>query len=112
MHNPATGEVIARTPLSTPGDLDAAVAAAERAFPQWRDTPATVRARAMFRFRELLNESFEEIARTVTREHGKTLDESRGSVRRGIECVEAACATPSLMMGWARRTSPPGSTAR
>jgi len=99
VHNPATGEVIARTPLSTPGDLDAAVAAAERAFPQWRDTPATVRARAMFRFRELLNESFEEIARTVTREHGKTLDESRGSVRRGIECVEAACAAPSLMMG-------------
>jgi malonate-semialdehyde dehydrogenase (acetylating) / methylmalonate-semialdehyde dehydrogenase len=99
VHNPATGEVIARTPLSTAGDLEAAVAAAEWAFPQWRDTPATVRARAMFRFRELLNESLEEIARTVTREHGKTLEESRGSVRRGIESVEAACATPSLMMG-------------
>jgi malonate-semialdehyde dehydrogenase (acetylating)/methylmalonate-semialdehyde dehydrogenase len=56
----------------------------------------------MFRFRELLNESFEELARTVTREHGKTLEESRGSVRRGIECVEAACAAPSLMMGYAQ----------
>lgn len=100
VHNPATGEVIARTPLSTAEDLDFAVRAAERAFPQWRDTPATVRARALFRFRELLNESLEEIARTVTREHGKTLEESRGSVRRGIECVEAACATPSLMMGY------------
>ncbi len=100
VHNPATGEVIARTPLSTGEDLDAAVSAAERAFPQWRDTPATVRVRALFRFRELLNESFEELARTVTREHGKTLDESRGSVRRGIECVEAACAAPSLMMGY------------
>jgi malonate-semialdehyde dehydrogenase (acetylating)/methylmalonate-semialdehyde dehydrogenase len=100
VHNPATGEVIARTPLSTGEDLDAAVAAAEKAFPAWRDTPPTVRARAMFRFRELLNESLEELARTVTREHGKTLDESRGSVRRGIECVEAACATPSLMMGY------------
>jgi len=100
VHNPATGEVIARTPLSTGEDLDAAVAAAQRAFPGWRDTPPTVRARAMFRFRELLNESFEELARTVTREHGKTLEESRGSVRRGIECVEAACAAPSLMMGY------------
>jgi malonate-semialdehyde dehydrogenase (acetylating)/methylmalonate-semialdehyde dehydrogenase len=99
VHNPATGEVIARTPLSTAGDLDAAVAAAERAFPAWRDTPATVRARVLFRFRELLNESFEEIARTVTREHGKTLEESRGDLRRGVESVEAACATPSLMMG-------------
>ena len=102
VHNPATGEVIARTPLSTGEDLDAAVAAAEKAFPGWRDTPPTVRARAMFRFRELLNESFEELARTVTREHGKTLEESRGSVRRGIECVEAACAAPSLMMGYAQ----------
>jgi len=102
VHNPATGEAIARTPLSTGEDLDAAVAAAEKAFPGWRDTPLTVRARAMFRFRELLNESFEELARTVTREHGKTLEESRGSVRRGIECVEAACAAPSLMMGYAQ----------
>ena len=100
VHNPATGEVIARAPLSTAADLDAAVAAAEKAFPGWRDTPPTVRARAMFRFRALLEEHFEEIARTVTREHGKTLDESRGSVRRGIECVEAACGAPAMMMGY------------
>src|SRR6476646_8392046 len=100
VHNPATGEVIARTPMSTGEDLDAAVAAAEKAFPAWRDTPPTVRARAMFRFPELLNERFEELARTVAREHGKSLDESRCSVRRGIECVEAACAAPSLMMGY------------
>ena len=59
-----------------------------------------IRARAMFRFRELLETHFEELAATVTREHGKTLDESRGSVRRGIECVEVACGTPSLMMGY------------
>ncbi len=100
VHNPATGEVIARTPLSTGEDLDAAVAAAKKAFPGWRDTPVVVRARAMFRFRELLEENFERIAQTVTREHGKTLGESRGSVRRGIECVEVACGTPSLMMGY------------
>jgi malonate-semialdehyde dehydrogenase (acetylating)/methylmalonate-semialdehyde dehydrogenase len=100
VHNPATGEVIARTPLSTAEDLDAAVAAAKKAFPAWRDTPPVVRARSMFRFRQLLEEHAEELAAAVTREHGKTLDESRGSVRRGIECVEVACGTPSLMMGY------------
>jgi len=92
--------VIARTPLSTGADLDAAVAAAQAAFPAWRDTPVFARARAMFRFRELLEHHFEELAATVTREHGKTLEESRGSVRRGIECVEAACGAPSLMTGY------------
>ncbi len=84
------------------------MAAASRAFPSWRDTPAAVRARSMFRFRELLEERFEEIAATVTREHGKTLDESRGSVRRGIECVEVACGTPSLMMGYGLENIAPG----
>jgi malonate-semialdehyde dehydrogenase (acetylating)/methylmalonate-semialdehyde dehydrogenase len=108
VHNPATGEVIAKTPLSTEEDLDAAVRSAERAFPQWRDTPPTARARVLFRFRELLEQSLEEIARTVTREHGKTLAESRGSVRRGIESVEAACATPSLMMGYGQENIAPG----
>ena len=100
VHNPATGEVIARTPLSTAEDLDVAVRAAEAAFPAWRDTPVAARTRAMFRFRTLLEEHCEEIAQTVTREHGKTLEESRGSVRRGIESVEAACGTPSMMMGY------------
>jgi malonate-semialdehyde dehydrogenase (acetylating)/methylmalonate-semialdehyde dehydrogenase len=100
VHNPARGEVIARTPLSTAEDLDAAVIAAKKAFPAWRDTPAVTRARALFKFRALLEEHFEEIALIVTTEHGKTLDESRGSVRRGIECVEVACGSPSLMMGY------------
>jgi malonate-semialdehyde dehydrogenase (acetylating)/methylmalonate-semialdehyde dehydrogenase len=100
VYNPARGEVIARTPLSTGEDLDAAVLAAKKAFPGWRDTPAVVRARSLFLFRQLLEENFEELARTVTTEHGKTIDESRGSVRRGIECVEVACGSPSLMMGY------------
>ncbi len=100
VYNPATGQVIARVPLSTRADLDAAVQAAKRAFPAWRDTPVVVRARALFRFVELLEAHAEELARTVTTEHGKTLDESRGSVRRGIECVEVACGAPSLMMGY------------
>jgi malonate-semialdehyde dehydrogenase (acetylating)/methylmalonate-semialdehyde dehydrogenase len=100
VYNPARGEVIARTPLSTGEDLDAAVLAAKKAFPAWRDTPAVVRARTLFLFRQLLEENFEELARTVTTEHGKTIGESRGSVRRGIECVEVACGSPSLMMGY------------
>jgi len=100
VHNPATGATIARTPLSTGEDLAAAVAAAKKAFPAWRDTPPVLRARAMFRFRQLLEDHFEELARIVTTEHGKTLDESRGSVRRGIECVEVACGTPSLAAGY------------
>jgi malonate-semialdehyde dehydrogenase (acetylating)/methylmalonate-semialdehyde dehydrogenase len=100
VHNPARGEVIARTPLSTAADLGSAAAAAKKAFPGWRDTPAVKRAQSLFKFRALLEEHFEELARIVTTEHGKTLDESRGSVRRGIECVEVACGSPSLMMGY------------
>ena len=100
VHNPALGAVIAKTPLSTRADLDAAVQAAAKAFPAWRDTPVVQRARAMFKFVNLLEQHFEELARTVTTEHGKTIDESRGSVRRGIECVEVACGAPSLMMGY------------
>src|SRR5207253_8000781 len=76
------------------------VQAAARAFRGWSETPVVVRARAMFRFVRLLEEQFEDLARTVTTEHGKTLDEARGSVRRGIECVEVACGSPSLMMGY------------
>ncbi len=100
VHNPARGTVIARTPLSTGADVDAAVAAAARAFPGWSETPPVVRARALFRFKALLEEHAEELARLVTTEHGKTLDESRGSVRRAIECVEVACGAPSLLMGY------------
>ena len=108
VENPARGEVIARTPLSTPRDLEDAVAAATRAFPEWSATPPAVRARALFRFHHLLEESFEELARIVTTEHGKTLDESRGSVRRSIECVEVACGGPSHLMGSALENVGPG----
>ena len=80
--------------------MDAAVAAAKAAFPAWRATPVVERARAMFAFKNRLEEHFDEIARIVTTEHGKTLDESRGSVRRGIEAVEVACGMPSMMMGY------------
>jgi malonate-semialdehyde dehydrogenase (acetylating)/methylmalonate-semialdehyde dehydrogenase len=99
--NPARGEVIARAPLSPASEVDDAVTAARKAFPAWRDTPVVARSQVLFKFKALLEENFEELARTVTTEHGKTLDESRGSVRRGIECVEVACGAPSLSMGYA-----------
>jgi malonate-semialdehyde dehydrogenase (acetylating)/methylmalonate-semialdehyde dehydrogenase len=99
VHNPAVGDVIGRTPLSTSADVDAAVQAALRAFPAWRDTPVNARAQILYRFKALLEEHFVELARIVTTEHGKTLDEARGSVRRGIECVEVACGAPSLTQG-------------
>src|SRR5436309_1056765 len=100
VHNPAIGDVIGRTPLSTAADVDAAVRAASQAFPAWRDTPVNARAQVLYKFKALLEANFEDLARTVTTEHGKTLDESRGSVRRGIECVEVACGAPSLMQGF------------
>src|SRR5262245_37115316 len=99
VHNPSTGEIIAETPLCGPHEVDAAVQAAAAAFPAWWETPPTERARVLFRFKTLLEENFEEIVRCNTREHGKTLVESRGDVRRGIEMVEFACGVPSLMMG-------------
>src|SRR5204863_9242106 len=99
VHNPATGDVIGRTPLSSGADVDAAVQAATEAFPGWRETPVNTRAQVLYRLKALIEQRFDEMARTVTTEHGKTLDEARGSVRRGIECVEAACGAPSLMQG-------------
>ena len=98
--NPATGEVIARVPISTAEEIDEAVAAAREAYPDWRTTPPLARARCLFRMKELLEENFEELSRIQTMEHGKTIDESRGETRRGIEMVEVATGIPSLMMGY------------
>jgi malonate-semialdehyde dehydrogenase (acetylating)/methylmalonate-semialdehyde dehydrogenase len=100
VHNPATGEVIARVPLSTVDEVNEAVAAAKEAFLEWRETPPFVRARYMFRLKELLEDNFEELAQAVTKEHGKIIDEARGEVRRAIENVEVAAGIPSLMMGY------------
>lgn len=97
--NPSTGEVIARVPMGGTADVDRAVQAAQKAFPEWAETPIVERARVMFRFKNLLEARYEEIARTVTREHGKTLPEARASVQRGIEVVEFACGIPSLYNG-------------
>jgi len=98
--NPATGKVIARVPISTKAEFDQAVEAAREAYPDWRSTPPVARARCLFRLRELLEEHFEELSRIQTMEHGKTIDESRGETRRGIENVEVATGIPTLMMGY------------
>ncbi|MCG6958001.1 MAG: CoA-acylating methylmalonate-semialdehyde dehydrogenase [Gemmatimonadetes bacterium] len=97
--NPATGEVIGRVPLSTGADAGTAVGAARAAFPSWRATPAVERARVLFRLKTLLDEHKEDLARSVTREHGKILTETLGEVQRGIENVEHACGIPTLMLG-------------
>ncbi len=98
--NPATGEIIAEVPLSPAVDVDAAVSAGSKAFESWRRVPVTERAHYLFTFREKLEAHFEDIARTATRECGKTIAESRGELRRGIENVEVACGIPSLMQGY------------
>ncbi len=99
VYNPSTGRVIAHVPLGSAADVDRAARAAAAALPAWAETPAVERARVLFRFRELLVLHAEELAASVTREHGKTLAESRASVQRGVEMVEFACGTPSLLMG-------------
>src|SRR5690606_10791465 len=78
--NPATGEQIAELPLSTPAEIDAAVASAKAAQPAWGDTPPLKRARVMFRFKELLDRHAENLAREISREHGKTHDDALGEV--------------------------------
>ncbi len=98
--NPATGRVIAKVPIATKDEVNSAVKAAKDAFPDWRRTPPVARARCMFRLKELMEEQFEEISRIQTMEHGKTIDESRGETRRGIENVEVATGIPSFMMGY------------
>src|SRR4029453_12000164 len=99
VHNPSTGEVIALTPMCTTVHVNDAVEDAAAAFPAWWETPPMERARVLFRFKMLLEDNFKEIVRCNTREHGKTLVESRGDVRRGIEMVEFACSVPSLLAG-------------
>src|ERR687884_1331418 len=97
--NPATGEVLARVPLSAPSDLDAAVRAARDALPEWRAVSTIARARKLFELRERLVAREEDLARSVTTEMGKTLVDARAEVARMIEMVECACAIPTTMQG-------------
>jgi malonate-semialdehyde dehydrogenase (acetylating) / methylmalonate-semialdehyde dehydrogenase len=97
--NPATGEALAYVPISSREELDQAVAAAKEAYKTWSKVPVPRRARILFRYQQLLVEHWEELARLVTLENGKSYEEAYGEVQRGIECVEFAAGIPTLMMG-------------
>ena len=97
--DPATGELLSEVAMSTREEVGAAVKAAQEAFKEWRRVPAVNRARYLFELKQLLEDNFEELSVVQTKEHGKTIDESRGETRRGIENVEVASGIPSLMMG-------------
>jgi malonate-semialdehyde dehydrogenase (acetylating)/methylmalonate-semialdehyde dehydrogenase len=99
--NPATGDRLGAVPLGATSDVDAAVAAAKSAFSTWRDVPVAARARYLFELRNLMEQNYDELLSICSQEHGKTYDESKGDVRRGIENVETAIAMPTLMMGQA-----------
>jgi len=97
--NPSTGQAIAEVPLCSAEETNGVVQSAVNAFDDWNETPVVERARLMFRMRQLMEERFNEIAALVTREHGKTLAESRAEVQRAVEMVEFACGIPSLIVG-------------
>ena len=98
--NPAKGEKIASVPYGTKEDVDKAVQAAKAAFTEWRTTPPLTRARYLFRLKDAFEENFEDIARVLTTEQGKAIDEARGEVRRMIENVEHATGVTTLMCGY------------
>ncbi|MBV1788182.1 CoA-acylating methylmalonate-semialdehyde dehydrogenase [Marinobacterium sp. D7] len=97
--NPATQEVIAQLPCATSEEVDRAVAAAKAAFETWKDTPVGDRARLMLRYQALLKEHHDDLAKTLSQETGKTFEDAKGDVWRGIEVVEHACNIASLSMG-------------
>ena len=97
--NPSTGQAIAQVPLSTIDETNRIVQVAAEALTDWQETPVVERARIMFRLRQIMDTRFNDIAALVTREHGKTLAESRAEVQRALEMVEFACGIPSMIVG-------------
>ena len=106
--NPATGQVIRHVAMASKATVEQAIAAADAAFPAWRDTPPAKRARIMFRFKQLLEENADEIAAAITEEHGKVLDDAMGEFGRGVEVVDYACGIPELLKGEYTRNVGPG----
>lgn len=99
VHDPARGEVIREVPMATAAEVAAAVSSAAEAYPGWARLPALRRARVLFRLKALLDARVNELARIISEEHGKTLDDAAGEVIRGIEVVEFACGAPHLLKG-------------
>jgi len=98
--NPATGEVIAQTPLGSAAEAAAAVEAAAAAFPAWRRTPPEDRIQPLFKLKHILEDQIEDLARILTQENGKTFTEAKAELRRAIENVEVACGIPMMMQGY------------
>ncbi len=99
IYNPATGEAIAELPLSTVEEVNAAIANAKAAAKDWGNTPPLKRAKYMFKFKQLLDENAGDLAKELSREHGKTHEDALGEIARGIEVVEFACGIPQLLKG-------------
>ena len=97
--NPATGEVTRHVAMATRATVEEAIAAAEAAFPAWRNTPPAKRAKIMFRFKQLLEENADAVVAQITSEHGKVLDDAMGEFQRGVEVVDYACGIPELLKG-------------
>jgi malonate-semialdehyde dehydrogenase (acetylating)/methylmalonate-semialdehyde dehydrogenase len=97
--NPATGETIAQVPYANADDVDRTAQAAHAAFLKWREVPLVERVQVFYRYKDLLEKHAAEIARILSTENGKTVDDAAGSVRRAIQMVEVACGMPSLMLG-------------
>lgn len=97
--NPASGDVLGEVRMDAVQSAEQAVRSAADAFPDWAAWPVGERAQCMFRYKQVLEDQFEDLASMIVKEHGKTMAEARGDVRRGIDCVEFACAAPTLMMG-------------
>jgi len=106
--NPATAEVIARTPLSGAAEVNVAVQAGMTAFPAWRRTPPGERIQYLFKLKTLLDDHIDELARLITVENGKTFGEAKAEIRRGIENVEVACGIPMMMQGYNLEDVTPG----
>lgn len=108
VYNPSTGEVSKQVALASKTTVEEAIAAAQAAFPAWRETPPAKRARIMFRFKELLEQNAQAINQLIGEEHGKIVHDAGGELQRGIENVEYACYAPELLKGEHSRNTGPG----
>ncbi|PSJ21421.1 methylmalonate-semialdehyde dehydrogenase (CoA acylating) [Halomonas sp. ND22Bw] len=108
VYDPSTGEVGGQVALAGKATVEQAIAAAQDAFPAWRDTPPAKRARIMYRFKALLEQHADEICRLIGQEHGKIVHDARGELQRGIENIEYACGAPELLKGEYSKNTGPG----
>lgn len=99
VYNPAIGQVVKQVPLASSAEVSAAIEVAAAALPAWSATPPASRAQVMFAFREIVKNNIEELAAGLSAEHGKTLEDAKGSIGRGLEVVEFACGIPQLLKG-------------